>query len=471
MTNINPHSEVSSFKPESTCRQICAWINSLAAGEARGQPVFENPYANRIVEAIASYHQELQKRDRQRYLLDNFLSRLHEGRHVNELIDFLFEHFGEYLPFDRIGLSFLEEDEPDVAVAVYMRLREGTPKLPVGYRAHITHSSLQHVLNEGQPRIISDLEEYLREHPDSVSTRLIVQEGMRSSLTVPLQAFGRAVGFLFFSSRERATYNDSHAALLLRISRKLGLAIEKTRMMEALRLRNEQVRRLSNMASHDLRNPISVIQGYVELLEAQAAALPPDANEALKKMRFACAQAHAILADIMDLALIDSQSIRLRKSETALANLLQEHLATQSVRLASKGLQIEFNPAGSLPLVYVDQQRIGRVFDNLLSNAIKVSPVGATIHVTLELSGSYLRVSVRDHGPGISAQDQHRLFNCFASLDDSAAEHNPTSIGLGLAAAKELVLAHEGHIGVESSLGNGATFWFEVPIGAPASAA
>ena len=88
------------------------------------------------------------------------------------------------------------------------------------------------IIDTGKPRILNDLEEYLSEHPDSESTHLIVEEGMRSSLTCPLIALGKPLGFIFFSSMQKNTYRDIHVELFLQIAAQLGLIAEKGKLYE-----------------------------------------------------------------------------------------------------------------------------------------------------------------------------------------------------------------------------------------------
>jgi diguanylate cyclase (GGDEF)-like protein len=100
----------------------------------------------------------------------------------------------------------------------------------MGYSAPLAGSSLVAILETGRPRVLNDLEQYLREHPDSQSTRLVLSDGVRSSLTCPLAALGKRVGFVFFSSNRPGTYSERHVELLMLIAGQLSLVIEKGRL-------------------------------------------------------------------------------------------------------------------------------------------------------------------------------------------------------------------------------------------------
>lgn len=152
---------------------------------------------------------------------------------LEDVLDQVFESFQTIIPYDRIGCSMLE-DEGQVVRAVWTRSRGASPKLGIGYSARLAGSSLASIIETGQPRIINDLEKYLLEHPNSHSTRLIVSDGVRSSLTCPLVAQGKRVGFVFFSSNLPDTYSQRHVKPLMLIAGQLSLVVEKGRLYAEL---------------------------------------------------------------------------------------------------------------------------------------------------------------------------------------------------------------------------------------------
>jgi diguanylate cyclase (GGDEF)-like protein len=213
-----------------------------AEAMARGQlrpplpPFREGPAADevdRLGQAIATLGRELERKGSEAAALFRLGEKVNAGLILDEVLDQVFESFASIIPYDRIGCSMLE-DEGRTVRAVWARSRTATPKLSRGYRAPLAGSSLAGILESGRPRIINDLEEYLREHPGSESTRLVLSEGVRSSLTCPLVAHGKRVGFVFFSNNRPHTYSERHVELLMLIAGQLSLVVEKGRLYAEL---------------------------------------------------------------------------------------------------------------------------------------------------------------------------------------------------------------------------------------------
>ena len=116
-----------------------------------------------------------------------------------------------------------------------------------------------------------------------------------------------------------------------------------------------------------------------------------------------------------------------------------------------------------IPQVQFDEKRINQVVDNLISNAIKFSPLGTDIYISMGQEGDMAKVSVRDQGPGISVEDQARLFGEFQKLS-ARPTGDESSTGLGLSIVKKIIEEHKGSILVESKAGEGSTFIFKLPL-------
>ncbi|MCR4303755.1 MAG: diguanylate cyclase [Gallionella sp.] len=196
------------------------------------------------------------------------------GLFLDDVLNRLYDSFRKIIPYNRIGCALLN-NEKNEAVAYWTKTDAPQVLLKAGFTASITGSSLWQIIETGQPRILNDLETYLAEHPASVTTRLIVEEGMRSSLTWPLIAQGKPVGLLFFSSREKNAYQNVHQDIFLKIAGQISLLVEKSRLYQQMSELNGELilaqRELRHQATHDALTGIYNRRAITELLEAQLA--------------------------------------------------------------------------------------------------------------------------------------------------------------------------------------------------------
>jgi diguanylate cyclase (GGDEF)-like protein len=209
-----------------------------AQAMARGQfrpplpGVVEGPGGDeidRLGRALARLGVTLERRFTEANALIRLGERVNAGLVLAEILDQIFDSFRSIIPYDRIGCSLLE-DEGQTVRSVYSRQTGAAPKLGIGYGAPLAGSSLAGIIETGRPRILNDLEQYLREHPGSESTRLVLADGVRSSLTCPLVALGKRVGFVFFSSNRAGAYSERHVELLTLVAGQLSLVVEKGRL-------------------------------------------------------------------------------------------------------------------------------------------------------------------------------------------------------------------------------------------------
>jgi diguanylate cyclase (GGDEF)-like protein len=176
---------------------------------------------------------ELERRFAETTALVRLGEKVNGGLLLDEVLDQVFDSFRSVFPYDRIGCSMLE-DEGATVRSVWIRSVQPTEHLGVGYRAPLAGSSLAEIIETGRPRIINDLERYLREKPGSESARAAFADGVRSSLTCPLVAQGKRIGFVFFSSHRPNTYSERHVELLTLVAGQLSLVVEKGRLYAEL---------------------------------------------------------------------------------------------------------------------------------------------------------------------------------------------------------------------------------------------
>ncbi|GIW39574.1 MAG: hypothetical protein KatS3mg076_0151 [Candidatus Binatia bacterium] len=216
------------------------------------------------------------------------------------------------------------------------------------------------------------------------------------------------------------------------------------------------------MVTHDMKNPVSVIVGYTDILLNDVCPQAP-CREMLVGID-SCARGllHLIL-NFLDLSRIEAGGIPLRLERVDLNDILEGVVRYESPLAKAKGIALETKLA-VLPLVEADRVQLDRVFTNLVGNAIKFTPAGGRVVVESAAKDSSVVIRVRDTGPGIPADELPHLFSKYGRLPSSA---HVQGTGLGLFIAKSLVEAHRGRIWAESEPGRGATFLVELPVATP----
>lgn len=390
--------------------------------------------------------------------------RVAAGRTLSEVMDFLFEHTRGVFPCDRVALAFLDEDGERV-VSHWLRADYEGVRLGPGYAEELRGSSLERVITSGTPRIISDLEAYLAAKPSSRSTRLLVDEGVRSSMTCPLSVDGRNVGLLFRSSRRPHAYDERQVRLHLALAERLAQAVEKAWRIEQLGRANAAYLEMLSFVSHELKNPIaSLVTDGTVLLEGFRGEMSPQQAEAVRKMVGKAQGVLALVRDYLDLARIEGGELRLRSQNVAdvIAAVVEPAVELAAAQLEERGCRLERDlPPAPLPLD-CDPDLLRIVLVNLLSNAGKYASQGGEVRLSLRRTDSGLTATVRNEGPGFSESERGRLFRKFSRLSSPELARRRGS-GVGLYTCWRIVRLHGGRIWARSEPGHWAEFSFEIP--------
>jgi two-component system sensor histidine kinase BarA len=231
-------------------------------------------------------------------------------------------------------------------------------------------------------------------------------------------------------------------------------------LYESNRLKSEF---LANV-SHELRTPLNSILGFAELLRDTVAENPdPKMARYLQNILASGRNLLELINDLLDLAKIEAGKMDIRAESLSLNDLFEGLINLLKPIAEGKDLSIIPAVGSDVPIMQTDPTKLQQVLYNLLSNAIKFSPNGGRIDISAQMSGTdSIRIAVRDRGPGIEPEKQELIFEKFRQIDGSVTrQHSGT--GLGLAISKELISLLGGTMGVESVLGEGATFWVILP--------
>jgi signal transduction histidine kinase len=219
---------------------------------------------------------------------------------------------------------------------------------------------------------------------------------------------------------------------------------------------------LANM-SHELRTPLNAILGYTELiLDKIYGDVPDKIRDVLERLEKNGRHLLGLINDVLDLSKIEAGQLTLSLNDYSMPEVVHTVVNSVESLAEEKNLALEVSVSPDLTVGKGDEQRIVQVFLNLVGNAIKFTEEGE-VKVEVTSSDSKFFVAVSDTGPGLSVADQHRIFEEFHQADSSSTKKKGGT-GLGLAISKKIVAMHGGRIWVESSPGQGSTFWFTLPV-------
>lgn len=302
----------------------------------------------------------------------------------------------------------------------------------------------------------------------------LAKQGIHAWLHVPLFYQGQLIGALNLGRGIGESFNAADAETAQDVANQLAIAIQQTRLYEALQVElterkkliseleasNAELERFTYTVSHDLRNPLVTIKGFLGMLNKDLQENRQDRIQTdFQRIAGAADKMDELLTDLLELSRIGR--IVNPPEEIDLVKLTQDALEMVDARIRAKNVTVTVSP--NLPVVYGDRLRLREVFENLITNAAKYAgdQPAPVIEIGVRHNGKEPVIFVKDNGIGIEEQYQTRIFALFEKL-------NPTieGTGIGLALVKRIIETHGGRVWVESEgLGKGATFCFTIPDG------
>jgi signal transduction histidine kinase len=299
---------------------------------------------------------------------------------------------------------------------------------------------------------------------------IILRAGYRALLIAPLLRPDQIIGALVVRRKEAGLFSKATVELLKTFAAQSVLAIQNARLFSEVEQKSRQLeieskhksQFLANM-SHELRTPLNAILGYNQLL------LNNIYGETAGRMRAVLVRVQSngrallrLINDVLDLSKIEAGQLTLSIADYSIRQVVQNVSSAVEPLVMEKGLTLNVQLPSDPPQGFGDERRLTQVLLNLVGNAIKFTNVG---EVTIKVFADHdaFTLSVSDTGPGIDPADQTRIFEEFQQADNSVTKKT-AGTGLGLSIARHIVEMHGGRIWVKSSIGNGATFFFSVPL-------
>ncbi|HET6997307.1 MAG TPA: HAMP domain-containing sensor histidine kinase [Solirubrobacterales bacterium] len=291
---------------------------------------------------------------------------------------------------------------------------------------------------------------------------LLLFSGLISSMRRPLEELVDAAGRLAAGDRSARVEVGG-----LSETATLGAAFnEMADELEREASQRDQLDRLKDefvlTASHELRSPLTSVQGFAELLMLERNSLTPKQVETVEIIVDNCRHLVRLLNDLLDLARSDAGRLGITPKPTEVAPLIEDAVRTMRAQTESANQRLSEEIEPGLPLINVEADRIRQILVNLLTNAHEYSPEGASIEVMVRVAGDEVEIAVTDNGPGIPETQLEHIFERF-TRGDAGLTQRVGGTGLGLAISKSLVELHGGTIAVESTPGVGSTFSFRLP--------
>src|SRR5262245_53348287 len=294
--------------------------------------------------------------------------------------------------------------------------------------------------------------------------------GYRTVLAMPMLREGIPSGVLTLTRSEVRPFSERHIELTSTFADQAAIAIENVRLFDEIQDKSRQLEKaslpksqfLANM-SHELRTPLNAILGYNELMLKNIYGETTGRMSAvLTRIQSNGRHLLRLINDVLDLSKIEAGQLTLSLADYSIKQVVHSVRAALEPLATEKRLAFKVEVPSDLPPGCGDERRLTQALLNLVSNAIKFTDVG---EVTIKVSAANgaFTLSVRDTGPGIDPADQVRIFEEFQQADSSVTKKKGGT-GLGLSIARHIIEMHGGRIWVESRVGNGATFFFTVPV-------
>jgi len=311
----------------------------------------------------------------------------------------------------------------------------------------------------------------------------------RSMLLVPMLLGRQLVGILTVDfGAELYVFTTGELALAAGAARLTALVLERERLQRAqaeerakalaLTEANRRMDEFLGIATHELKTPVTSSSLCIELARdsltrviAELTAAHDAAVHKLEPIHSLMVRADVgierltrLMEDLLDVSRIRAGKLEFRLARCDLAAIVRDAVIEQRQIAPNRTIAMRVSHEQAVP-VWADAERIGQVVTNFLTNALKYSPEDCPVAVGMRVQGGWVRVSVRDAGPGIAADEHERIWQRFQRLEGIAAQSGSGGgLGLGLYIARTAIERHHGQIGVRSAPGKGSTFWFALPV-------
>jgi len=298
--------------------------------------------------------------------------------------------------------------------------------------------------------------------------------GIKEFLVYPLIMRDHVIGAMTVGvgSDDEFSY-DQQKDLLDRLPNIVSIALDNSLLYQAIAKANDRLKELDKLkddfvsiASHELRTPMTAIKSYIwMLINKNEIEYDAKTKEYLDITYTSTERLIKLVANMLTVSRIEGKRLELILTKLDLKEMIRNVFSEVAIKAHEGKIKLMLEAPTKPIYVMGDKDKLHEVVMNLLGNSLKFTPEGGDVIVRIKKNSNSVDISVIDTGPGMSKEDQSKLFQKFGMLGNSYAKaHNASGTGLGLFIVKQIVKLHKGHISVESTLGKGSTFTFTLPL-------
>ncbi|MBE7556462.1 MAG: GAF domain-containing protein [Anaerolineales bacterium] len=351
----------------------------------------------------------------------------------------------------------------DEESGLYLLAQRGMPMEMGRYKRDpwpLTKGIMGRVVRTGELAWVNDITQEKDYVPNSHRTR--------SVLAVPVIREDRVIGIINLESTTPDYFTSDDVSFIKLLVGPAAVAIQNAQLFEQVKEANQAKTEFMNIASHELKIPMTSIKGFSKLLQMGAGgSLTEKQNEFLGVISNNVDRMARLVNDLLDVSRIEAGRIRLEIENVQMRDVINDVLESVQTQIQNKRLDLKVNVSDNLPELRADYSRMVQIMTNFVSNAYKYTPEGGSIMVNAvpcnngSLQG--VTITIKDTGYGISVEDQAKLFTKFFRSSDQNIRDEPGT-GLGLSITKSMIEAHGGELTFESELGKGTSFTFTMPL-------
>lgn len=350
---------------------------------------------------------------------------------------------------------------------------EGQPRMMQAYGAYDTpqykesekplYGIAARAMRTLEPQLVTDVTQdadYIADIPDTVAV-----------MSFPLVSGEHVVGTIHLETGRENHFTHEISEFLKLLVNRLAVAIDNARLYQLTREQLERLQTLEQIktdmiriASHDLRNPVGLIHGFLEVLRMDTAdRLTEEEIDYIDTMQRAAGRMQHIIDDLLSLERIREMTDRQLSERVDLSQIVRDVYADYRADAGGANQHMTLEIADGAFDVYADTTQLREALSNLVSNALKYTPTGGSVSLRLDRADGLARVRVQDTGFGIDAEHQARLFQPFYRVKTTQTQ-TIEGTGLGLHLVKNIVERHKGQVYFDSTPGEGSTFGFDIPL-------